>query len=596
MYNNIAIRNGVYGKVKYDDDGNETAFYEKGKAVILDQICLDIENGDVTWQVSFPYLGKQVKCELHRSKIADKKLVSELQGKGADVTQKTFDCFVDSMRLQESQVTAYLNTYKHLGWIKLNANGQQECAYRCVKLIGGSNAKYLGSLCLAPKGTLEGWVSMVKAEVLGRTPLETILLAALAAPVVGIQGINSTTDNPIFHINYRSGRGKSTACKLATSVSGEAFDGTRIACDSFGVTKSLSSVYSSWGATPKATLSSLAGNRGVVVVLNELGKFIGSDMTTIVFNLSEGSDIKRLNTQLETVVTEGFNTVIISCGEMSLIDRCKSKLEGIRCRVMEMSVPMTDDAEHARRIQVGCNNNSGFAAPMIANYIIHNGGYNMVQKLYEDTLKELTDNAPSEIPDRFIEKFPTFLVMTAKLAKEALGLDFSIDAVVDFCYSCWRTSVEEQGEVDQSFEDIINECRTYQHNFFSSACGSENPKELWGTISRPNRIEGNKIVTVEYGVRRNILKELLNKHGHPNIKTSLDMWKKAGVLDCEDASHNTRKRTINSKGDKERVYVLKILEDVPTKASSTLAKSNKVREFLLADDLIEEEANNEHNA
>lgn len=579
MYGNVDIRNGTYGVVTYNRYGQETAFHPQGKEVTLDQICQDIEDGTITWRVSFEYLGQRKAYEMPRSKIAEKKLVAELQGKGADVTAKTFNCFVDSMRLQEAQTTVYQNTYKHLGWIKLLVNGQFEYAYRCSKLLGSKSAEYLGNLCLTPKGSLDGWKDMVRAEVLGRPPLETILLAALAAPVVGIHGINATTDNPIIHINYRSGRGKSTACKLATSVSGEPFDGMRLTYDSHGAIKQLASVYSSWGATPKATISSLAGNRGVVVVLNELGKFIGQDMTTVVFNLSEGSDIKRLNTQLETIVTEGFNTVIISCGEMSLIDRCKSKLEGIRCRVMEMAVPMTEDADHARRIQQSCENNSGFAAPMIAKHIIANGGYDLVQKLYQETLKELTDSAPEGIPDRFVEKFPTFLVMTAKLAEGALGLRFNIDSVVEFCYSCWRASVEDQGEVDQSFEDVINECRTFQHNFFSLR-DKEDPKELWGTVSYPNRIEGNKIVTVEYGIRRSILKSLLEKHGHPNLKTCLDIWKKAGVLDYEDEKHNTRKRLINTKGDKERLYVLKVMEDAPPKVTSKLLRKSKVAELL----------------
>ncbi len=592
MYNNVDIRNGAYGVIAYDADGNETGFHKKGKAVTLDEICQDLENGDITWLVSFSYQKKRERYAWPRSQISDKKLAAELQSKGADVTAKTFNCFVDSMRLQEAQTAVCHSTYKHVGWIKLAVNDQLECAYRCVKLIGSTKAEYVGDLYLAPKGKPEEWISMVKDEVLGRAPLETILLAALSAPVVGIHGIHATTDNPIYHINYRSGRGKSTACKLATSVSGEPFDGMRVVRDRYGIKREVASIYSSWGATPKATISSLAGNRGVVVVLNELGKFVGNDMTTTVFNLSEGSDIKRLNTRLETVVTEGFNTSIISCGEMSLIDRCKSKLEGIRCRIMEIAVPMTDDAAHSRRLQEGCAKNNGFAAPMIAKYIIKNGGYDMVQALYQETLKELTASAPKEIPDRFIEKFPTFLVITAKLAEKALGLEFNIESVVDFCYSCWRASVEDQGEVDQSFEDVINECRTFQHNFFSLE-KKEDPKELWGTVSHPKREEGNKVVSVEYGIRRNILKAILDKCGHPNVKTCLDTWKKAGVLDCEDETHNTRKRMINTKGDKERVYILKVMEDAPPKASSKLVKQSKIAELLAPCDDEDTEGNDD---
>ena len=337
--------------------------------------------------------------------------------KGADITARTFDCFVDSIRLQEDKTTSITNIFQKLGWIKIPYHGQLEYSYRCSKLVGNICGEYDGNLELKPKGKLEDWLSMVKTEILGRPQLETILLAALSAPIVGIHGMNTTTDNPIYHINFSSGKGKSTVCYLAASVSGEPFDGARNEYNHYGIMREKSSVYGSWGATAKATVTAHAGNRGVVAILNELGKFVGTDMTTIVFNLSEGSDIKRLNTQLQTIVTEGFNTVFISCGEMSLIDRCKSKLEGIRNRIMEIAVPMTESAEHSRRIKEGCCKNNGFAAPMIAKYIIDNGGYEMIQDLYNETLRELTSTAPEGISGRFIEKFPTFLAVTAKLAQ-----------------------------------------------------------------------------------------------------------------------------------------------------------------------------------
>ena len=76
------------------------------------------------------------------------------------------------------------------------------------------------------------------------------------------------------------------------------------------------------------------------------------------------------------------------------------------------------------------------------------------------------------------------------------------------------------------------------------------------------------------------MKSILEKHGHLNMKTCLDIWKKAGVLDYEDEKHNTRKRLINTKGDKERLYVLKVMEDAPPKVTSKLLRKSKVAELL----------------
>lgn len=592
MYNDANIQNGSYGYNIYNKDGLLSGFDEKGKAITLDEIYYSIENGSVIWRISFEYLGEIRHYEFPRCNISDKKFVAKLQGNGADITTKTFDCFVDSMRFQENQITTYRGTFEHLGWIKLAVNDNMSYCFRCSKLIGKRSAEYTGNLSLTPKGTLDEWVSIVRAEVLGRPALETILLAALSAPIVGLHGINTTTDNPIYHINFRSGQGKSTACTLVASTAGEPFEGMRNEYDKYGVLKDKFSILGSWGATPKATLSAHAGNRGITVVLNELGKFGGSDMTTIVFNLSEGSDIKRLNTQLETIVTEGFNTVFISCGEMSLVDRCKSKLEGIKNRVLEIAVPMTEDAEHARRIKDGCSNNNGFAVPMMAQYIIKNGGFEMIQNMYSDVLQELTATAPQGVSDRFIEKFPTFLVMAAKIAKDALDLTFDIDRVVDFCYQCVASSKEDDGDICKSFDEIIELFNINADNFFDNEHQDHTPRIVWGKIAHSQEIINNKRLVKTYYIYPNHLKKILKDLGYPNPATELKMWRDKGVLDC-DEGHLTKK--VNFKlldTDKTRMYALQIWQDVQPK------RKKETPYHLLNDDdneIIEKEESTDGN-
>ena len=557
MYNNANIKNGSYGYDIYDVDGNYKRFDRKGKAIMLDKVCRSIENGDAMWRVSFEYLGQTRHFEFPRCNIADKKFAAKLQGKGADITLKTFHCFVDSMRWQESLVTTETATYARLGWIKLPENGKMEYKFRCSKLVGGNSAEYTGNLALKPKGTLDGWCEMVRAEVLGHPQLETILLAALSAPIVGLHGINTTTENPIYHINFRSGRGKSTACALAASTAGEVFEGKRTEYDEYGVLKEKSSILGSWGATPKATISAHAGNRGVPVVLNELGKFVGTDMTTVVFNLSEGSDIKRLNIQLETLATEGFNTVFISCGEMSLIERCKSKLEGIKNRVLEIAMPMTEDAEHARRIKDGYINSSGFAVPMMAKYIVQNGGFEMIQEMYTEILRDLTASAPEGVSDRFIEKFPTFLVMAARIAKQAMGLDFDEKSVVGFCYDCALQGKVEEGDVCKSFEEVVEFLEVNRDNFYDISRHDFEPKTVWGRIRHPNNKENGRELLKEFCIYPDVLKKILKDLGYPNPVTELKEWRDKGALDC-DANHLTNKAKILAMDEAKRVYVLQV--------------------------------------
>jgi len=558
MYDNLEIRNGFMGKVKYNKEGEETGFKKIAKAIFLEQIFESVETGEITWLLKFDYLGKDKYIELPRKEIGDKKMVTVLSAIGADICIKNFDAVVNSLRIQESMFLSSCKSYRNIGWIRMwDERTQSFCwRYRCSKLVGGMKSKYLGNYSLTPKGSFECWKEMVEEEVLGNAGLETLLVASLASVVVGLIGEIISVENPIIHLNYDSGKGKSTVAVLAASVSGEAFDGKKITTDKNGIKKEYLSVYGSWGATERATITPHSGNCGVVAVLNELGKCTCRDMTSVIFNLSEGSDIKRLNTNLDTVLSEGFRTVFISCGEMSLIKKCKTKLEGIRSRVLEIEEAMTNDGAHARRIKDKCRKNYGFAAPMIAKYIVDHYSQEDVVEIYKKCLQELTENAPEGVADRFIEKFPAYFLTTARLAKEALGIEFDEKIIIEFCYKCWGTENKSHYGVCESYSCIIGECLQNEINFFHKA-KNPMPRVTWGAVTYCDTQVDNKLVVAEYGLTRSALEALLSKHGYENLSTCVREWKAKGVLNYE-LGRSTRERMINDIGLKENLYVLRL--------------------------------------
>lgn len=594
----LETKNGSLFHVSRDSKGKKT--YEKylGKALTLDKISENLETDEVIWTLSFDFLGKKKEIEIERKNISDNKaLVGLLSSKGADVTSKNADFFIDSLREQEYTFSKSEKVFKNVGWIFLPVNDVLTPHYRCSKLIGTYNAKYNGNYMLTPQGTLEAWKELVKNEVLGRVQLETVLLAALSAPVVGLIASVTTGENPIVHLNFDSGKGKSTVLYLAASVSGEPFDSKRTMYDRTENYEAIS-VYQNWGATEKAMVTSCAGNRGVPIILNELGKYTGKDLSSVVFHLSEGSDMRRLKTNLESRMTEGYDTTFISCGEMSLLKKCKNEFNGIKIRVMEIEEAMTEDAEHSRRIKQGARENNGFAVPMIAKYIINNGGLEMVTKLYKDTLKQLTSCSPEGADERFIEKFPAFFITTAKLAKLALDLDFDEQGVVDFCYKCWRNIQAEEDIGVKSYNAVISECFVHPDKFYKN--GESDPKEVWGSVDITEYIEGDKKITMEYGILKSKLEDILTQKGFNNIETCISSWKKEGFLSY-DADRSTRKRKIgNDKALIKRLYVLKVFDEdydpsapiVPKKAKSNIASVIAKRKSLLQDDDDEEDINN----
>ena len=433
------IVNGEYGKWEYNRKNNTSYFVPMGKAATIEAITDDIETGAVTLTLSFDFMGRKKYIQTSHKILSDPTLLNELSDVGVDIPKTTFSIFVDTLRLQELDMElngiAADRVYSKLGWKTCRTAAGTKLCYRADTMIGDSG-RYIGNLKVKPMGTFAAWKNLIAQDVLGHIPLEIALLAGLSAVVNGLISTTTTGENPLIHIMGISGSGKSTAGLLCASVSGEPFDGERRIYDQHGIPSSQVSVYGSWAATENATIARCAGNRGCVVVLNELGKFKGNDLSTLVYNLSEGTDKLRMTKELKTKLSEGYSTTIVSIGEHSLLGRCASKADGLRSRVLEIDQPMTSSAEQADRIKSVCRKNNGHAAPMLAEYIINNGGIKNVLTIYDECYKKLLEiwpDTPSR--ERFVSKFPALLLTTAILAEAALGISFSQQELIDFFYS-----------------------------------------------------------------------------------------------------------------------------------------------------------------
>lgn len=566
---------------------NSSTFVPLGNAVTIDHITDNIETKDARLLLSFDYMGEHRHITINRSDFGDPKLVQLLAGKGADVTKKHFDCFVDTLRIQENALQqAGKQTEKvftHLGWIPvpiLNGEGQKighKYCYRAATLLGGYPATYTGPYSVTPIGNFDTWKDMVRNEVIGHTPLEIVLLAGLAAVINGLIGPITTGENPLYHVCGCSSSGKSTGLFLCASVSGTPYDGEKRYYDHNGEIVVKRSVYSNWSSTEAATTRQCVGNKGAVIVLNELGKYREKDLTQVVYDLSDGVEKYRLNSNMEVTTAESYCTVIVSSGEISLLEHCQSKTEGLQNRVLEITVPLTTDANHSRRIKDICRRHNGWAAPALAQYIIDNGGTKMVLPIYQGYCQSLLSQLPCHpTTPRFVEKFPALLMTTAELATKALGIQFDLQAILQYFIDHETNYGAQRSIAKNSYQVILDTCRTNKTSFYRN--GEEDPKiQSYGRISYPNTILPNgKCVTEQYEIRRSYLEKILNNNNFPNITTCAREWKAMDVLDHE-AGRLTRSRKIDRNAAvPEDVFVFRVFGDasaIPnTKPKSTLVK------------------------
>lgn len=600
-------QNDFYGVFKKQDDG-KFKFQPLGKLPVLEEILECIEDEKVYFKLSTSYYGRRKVAYILHGDLLDPQMGRDLSDLGFDVSKELSKYFVEVIRLQEetmeSMCGAPTAAYASLGWIKLPYDdpntGQTSfrLCYRSFKLLGVSRTeKYIGPYDITPTGDYNTWRQLMISEVIPYPALQLVLVAALSAVVVGLLALRIPIENPIVHLNLPSGKGKSTAGYVAAATAGKPFEGSMTTVDEDGKVIEKLSLYQTWGATDNAMVATQAGNRGVVTVLNELGKSLSKNMTRLIFDLSEGSDKKRLNTNLKARISKGYSTTFISTGESSLLEKCETKLEGLAVRVMEITSSLTKDAEHANRIKDGCYSNCGFAAPKLAQHIIKKGGIDYVLPKYKDWVSKLWARFP-EGPsmERFVEKFAALFVTTAEIAAEALNLPFDVDGLLNFLEEYDREHGAERNTSAASYDLIIQICRSNLHKFYERHDKSlpkvRIPDEVtkapsqdcWGRITNMAKEHTDgRLIIQEFEIRKEALHELLRSKGYDNRSTCIAAWKAMDVLDYEDNTHACRSRKIDpssAKGSNEDVYVLRFFAD---DATATEIRAEKKKETDEAD-------------
>ena len=302
---------------------------------------------------------------------------------------------------------------------------------------------------------------------------EIVLLAGLSAIINGLL----KGENSIFHVCGCSSSGKSTALFACASAFGAPYDGERRSYNTSGELQIQRSIYSNWSATEAATTRQCASNKGVAIILNELGKYREKDLSAIVYDLSDGVEKTRLDQKLKAYTAENYSTTIISSGEISLIEHCKAKTEGIHNRVMEITDVLTSDADHARRIKDVCQKHNGWAAIKLAQYIIDNGGLSMVLATFQKQQQYVSSNIPNSANiQRFIEKFPALILTTAELASKALSIPFDSQGILQYFIQREESEGAQRNVSANSYACVIEACRSNKTSLFSLSLWQSHPK------------------------------------------------------------------------------------------------------------------------
>lgn len=570
----IDFQNGYYGTLHYNAKTKTDDFIPCGREVTLNKIFQSVESNDYTFELKYDYGNNAQTHYIARGDLEDTQSCKALADVGIDIRHKKLDVFAESIYVQEKDYLASQTPnygYKYLGWVQtplFSGDGSMQWCYKASKILTPTHAtmgKYLGNLKINPMGSADEWLDMVKKEVLPNTPMAIVLLVALSSVIVPLLATKYPVGNGIVHLCAVSNAGKSTAGYLATSISGEPFLSSKKEPDENNVLVTKLSLLQSFSATENALLGKLAGFNGVPIVLDELGKYRGKDLKSLIFDVFDGNSKSRMTKDFSIEELPGFCGTVITMGETSILDKTSAKLEGLYNRVFQIKEKLTTSAENSKAIKKVCMEHNGRIAPRFANYILKNGCVDFVAEKYEKWIETLSTTLPKvKFVDKFIENFPAVYLTTAEIAKDALGLDFDIEAIVKYFYEYLADDENTMDVSSQSYDYLIKEFASNSSKFYEipSANNVVTTGTIWGRYDSKSAVNttnkfGKRIIG-EYSVRENILDNLLNAGGYTKNQC-IKAWKEKDLISYEDGK-NYRRRIVDVNRGKEKVFVFYIFD------------------------------------
>ena len=571
MNDNYGIEQGYYGSYFFNEEENAYDFQPLGRMVFPRAELHDIETGNVTYRVEF--LDSRNNVVTHditpAELLGSRDVPAALVNKGAQITpdtlkvfRKCFSMLLDNTLAgilddtesdkdeQVSSPVSHINVYGHVGfWDDVIKNDPGDptnitplLLYRSNRLLAseelqyivGNENRYTGNLDLTPHGSFEAWREMIRKDVLPYPNMCIALLGGASSIITGLIGESQQFTSPIFHIYGSSGTGKSCTAKVVTSLFGQPFDGAKTIDG-----KLYNSVYGSWSGTENALRDSCVGNRGICIILNELGKSKINNLTALIYDYAEGTMRKRSNGEGIVNQREGFRTSFVTVGEFSLFDLLPTQYQGIVNRVMELEPPFTVNADHAKRLEQGSYVNCGFGGDMMASYILNKGGREWLTDIYRtwyNTFNFLLPVHNSDI-DRFVSTFAAPILTTAYVAMFAWNMEIVLDDIITYLldYVTEKYSSEED-IVTKNFETVMDLCERNQAKFIlkkrtSPALFEYKADDLWGYLESKKRSNGG--YCYKYWIYITKLEEICAEKQLPSAEVCVREWRNREWVETE---------------------------------------------------------------
>ncbi|WGI19243.1 DUF927 domain-containing protein [Latilactobacillus sakei] len=540
-------------------------------AIFIEKVVQDANSMEQQLQLLF-YAGKSgVKAITIPAEQLGSRQIEGLSKFGMDITTKNKN-EVNEFLISQRKLLQTDLAYQTVGWSQLNNQTVFAMDKVIVPMIVGSSNVMLDSTQyqLVPQGVhyqLNDKNCPIHNDLSNNVNLKLGLVLGLSAALVPIiNRFKPDIGTLIFALKGQSTSGKTTTAQLAASVAGP------ISGDG--------SLFNSWMNTQNAVTIKLNNNFGIPLVYDELSVYRGTNITSLLYNISQGLEKARANKNGEIRPQKRWQTVVISTGEQSIIEK-SSQNDGILARTLEFEVDhWTSSAEQSDRIKQFATQNNGWWLRDFIEAVFGQdiqGGINMVESTFNEMARIANEQLiNANFKNRIADKVAV-IGTTAKLINDCMG--FAIDAqkiqelVIEYC------GLKQSADIgERSFNDIMQALISNQKRI-----------QYDGQYVEANLIGFFDASNTEYlvvDVIANELKKMLTDLQYEDTAIILKKWKKSGHL-VAGSDRLTSRKSIN----KSRItfYRLKI-EPSEVKNFTALSTDIRLRYKTKADELLDQES------
>ena len=531
---------------KIECKGPDGKYHVLCEEVAIRTVITDLYSGKQQVEIELFAAPGPVRFTLPREAV-NRNLMPTLIGYGLTMIDNPDQANIILELVWDSEQDA-VHVYRHskLGFWEIDG----ELAFLAYHPVGLSNpAKSLSEHTeperTKPSGTIHSWKAMVREEVLGRRNLELALALGASAPVAHLLRVDKVlTLVPIWALIGRSSTGKTMALKLMASLWGNPEEGSGMILD--------------LNTTQNAFVAQLGQAYAMPALIDETSSVPEWDFTKLLYNLPKGRDKRRCNNDGSLKPPTYFSGAIVLTGERSLLDQTNGN-QGILARLVEFSLPWTDNEQHAQRLEYGSRCNYGQAVyPLMRWLLKHRALLPKIFNAQYTKLKEAIGYSPG-IEDRLIKMY-SIIMTSACVVRASLKLPLNNAALRGLIIEQHRGNRLIHDDPAVQFEKIKH--LILQNRACFPAKGSPTtPREVWGEFDNTG---GQDF----YWVREDVFETFAQKAGVSDLNATKRIFFEHGWLYRTADRHYTVEHPLEG----VRVKCYRVYTDMPYTPPKVSAK------------------------